>query len=84
MKVIAVYDMDAKRGREVRKICSRYLNPVQRSVFEGELTERQYKELRDALRKYIREEDQLVFYIVRNPKWLRRDYLGIPVIDFWW
>lgn len=84
MKVIAVYDMDAKRGREVRKICSRYLNPVQRSVFEGELTERQYKELRDALRKYIREEDQLVFYIVRDPKWLRRDYLGIPVIDFWW
>lgn len=68
----------------MRKICSRYLNPVQRSVFEGELTERQYKELRDALRKYIREEDQLVFYIVRNPKWLRRDYLGIPVIDFWW
>lgn len=84
MKVIAVYDVDAKRGRDVRKICARYLNPVQRSVFEGELTERQFKELRDALRKYIREEDQLVFYIVRNPKWLRRDYLGIPVIDFWW
>ena len=84
MKIIAVYDVDAKRGRDVRKICTRYLNPVQRSVFEGELTERQFKELRDALRKYIREEDQLVFYIVRNPKWLRRDYLGIPVIDFWW
>lgn len=84
MKVIAVYDVEARRGKNVRKICTRYLNPVQRSVFEGELTEQQYARLRTELGRHIREEDQLVFYIVRNPKRVRREYLGIPVVDLWW
>jgi CRISPR-associated protein Cas2 len=45
MYVILVYDMDQKRVGKMLKLCRRYLNWIQNSVFEGELTEVKLKEL---------------------------------------
>jgi CRISPR-associated protein Cas2 len=45
MYVILVYDMGQKRVGKMLKLCRRYLNWIQNSVFEGELTEVQLKEL---------------------------------------
>lgn len=39
MFVILVYDINIKRNKKVLKICRRYLNHVQKSVFEGVITE---------------------------------------------
>ena len=43
MFVILVYDINIKRNKKVLKICRRYLNHVQKSVFEGVITEAKLK-----------------------------------------
>ena len=43
MFVILTYDVRQKRHSKTRKICKKYLYHVQKSVFEGYLTERQLK-----------------------------------------
>ena len=58
--VILVYDinLDEKDGSrvltKVYKICKKYLNHIQNSVFEGELLESQIINLKSELDKYIR------------------------------
>lgn len=41
MHVIVVYDTAAKRNPRILRTCRKYLHHVQRSVFEGQLTEAQ-------------------------------------------
>jgi len=45
MYVILVYDVNEKRVAKMLKLCRRYLNWIQNSVFEGEITEVKLKEL---------------------------------------
>ncbi|MBI4647786.1 MAG: CRISPR-associated endonuclease Cas2, partial [Bacteroidia bacterium] len=45
MYVILVYDINEKRVGKMLKLCRRYLNWIQNSVFEGEITEVKLKEL---------------------------------------
>lgn len=45
MYVILVYDVGEKRVAKMLRLCRKYLNWIQNSVFEGELTEVQLKEL---------------------------------------
>ena len=45
MYVIAVYDVGQKRVGKMLKLCRRYLNWIQNSVFEGEITDVKLKEL---------------------------------------
>ncbi|HMX39907.1 MAG TPA: CRISPR-associated endonuclease Cas2, partial [Saprospiraceae bacterium] len=44
MYVIAVYDVGEKRVGKMLKLCRRYLNWIQNSVFEGELSDLGLKE----------------------------------------
>ncbi len=46
MYVILVYDIGEKRVVKMLKLCRRYLNWIQNSVFEGEITEVKLKELK--------------------------------------
>ena len=46
MFVIVVYDINRKRVGMALKICRKYLVHVQKSVFEGNITERQLKRKR--------------------------------------
>ena len=39
MYVILIYDIGVKRVSRIQKICKNYLFPVQKSVFEGNITE---------------------------------------------
>ena len=41
MFVILTYDVKQKRHSKIRKTCQKYLYHVQKSVFEGYLTENQ-------------------------------------------
>lgn len=45
MYVILVYDCGEKRVGKMLKLCRRYLNWIQNSVFEGEISEVKLKEL---------------------------------------
>ena len=49
MFVIVVYDFGEKRVAKALKICRKYLTWVQNSVFEGEITEGNFKKLQKEL-----------------------------------
>lgn len=76
--VILVYDVNIKRVTRVLKTARKYLNWVQNSVCEGELTEASYEKLKSELKKTIKEqEDSIIFYILRTTKYSKRELMGI-------
>lgn len=78
MYVILVYDMGQKRVGKMLKLCRRYLNWIQNSVFEGELTEVQLKELLYEARQIMNEdEDSLILFKNRDQKWLDKQIVGL-------
>ena len=78
MYVILVYDMGQKRVGKMLKLCRRYLNWIQNSVFEGELTEVQLKELlHEAKRIMDEDEDSLILFKNRDRKWLDKQIVGV-------
>lgn len=78
MLVIAVYDINVKRVTKVLKCCRKYLYWVQNSVFEGEITETNYKKLKMEVQKIIKNnEDSVIFYTFRTTKYSKREVLGI-------
>jgi CRISPR-associated protein Cas2 len=78
MYIILVYDMGQKRVGKMRKLCRRYLNWIQNSVFEGEMTEVQLKELLYEARQLMDEaEDSLILFKNRDQKWLDKQIVGV-------
>ena len=63
MYVILVYDMGEKRVAKMLKLCRRYLNWIQNSVFEGEITEVKLKELKAEAHKImdVRYDSVIIF-----------------------
>ncbi len=60
------------------KTCRKYLQWVQNSVFEGEITIAGYEKLLYEIRKIINEEDgdSVIIYTFRNLKYYKREVLG--------
>jgi len=79
MFYIITYDVACpKRLPKILKICRIYLNWVQNSVFEGELTQRQFWELHGRLKSIIdKKKDSILFYEIRNRQVVDRSFLGI-------
>jgi len=78
MYYILVYDVNVDRVQKMLKIMREYLNHVQNSVFEGELTDAQLAELKDkALALMDEEEDSIIIYRVGSKRWSNREVLGI-------
>lgn len=81
--VILVYDivMDEKGAKVLRnvfKICKKYLTHIQKSVFEGTLTELNCMKLKMELDKHIRNDrDSVLLFKSRDEKWLQKEFLGI-------
>ena len=77
MYVILVYDINQKRVAKMLKLCRRYLNWIQNSVFEGELTEVKLKELEIKAREIMdTETDSLIIFKNRDAKWLDKQVIG--------
>lgn len=77
MFVILCYDVAAKHAARIRKTAKKYLQSVQRSVFEGFLTEAQLRRLQTELQHAVDvTKDAVVFYIIENGKQIRKDSLG--------
>jgi len=78
MFTIMAYDVGETRVGRLRKIACKYLFPVQRSLFQGHLTERQLGLLKQAIaRVTVPEEDRVIFYKVFDDSTLQTDELGI-------
>ncbi len=77
MYVILVYDMNVKRVGKMLKLCRRYLNWVQNSVFEGDITEVKLKELLHEARKRMNEEeDSIILFKSRDMKFMEKEIVG--------
>ncbi len=77
MHVIVVYDVSIERVNDIRKLLKKYLNWVQNSVFEGELTLGQMKELEIDLGKVIdKETDSVIVYSINNAVWIKKKIIG--------
>ncbi len=63
MYVILVYDFREKRVGKMLKLCRRYLNWIQNSVFEGEISEARLKELLMKSGKFMdKDEDSIIVF----------------------
>jgi len=77
MYIIAVYDVGEKRVAKMLKLCRQYLNWIQNSVFEGELTEVQLKELKYKAQDIMKEdEDSFIIFSSREQKWMDKQVIG--------
>lgn len=77
MYYIVVYDVEEKRVNKVCKLLRRYLHWVQNSVFEGELSEGKFEELKFKLLQLIEPEvDSVIIYILWD-KWMDRKVIGL-------
>jgi len=77
MYVILVYDCGEKRVGKMLKLCRKYLNWIQNSVFEGEISEVKLKELKFQAESVMDiEEDSLIIFSSRDEKWLDKEIVG--------
>ncbi len=77
MYVIAVYDIGEKRVGKMLKLMRRYLNWIQNSVFEGEITEVKLKQLILEAKKIMNiDNDSLIIFKSRDQKWLDKEIVG--------
>jgi CRISPR-associated protein Cas2 len=76
--VILVYDFNERRVGKALKIARKYLHWVQNSVFEGEITQANFKKLKYELKSIMNEdEDSVIFYTFRSQKYSKREEYGL-------
>jgi len=76
--VILVYDVGEKRVGKMLKLCRQYLNWIQNSVFEGEITPVKLKELlKKAKRLMDMDNDSIIIFKSRDIKWLDKEIIGL-------
>ena len=77
MYIILVYDIEEKRVGKMLKLCRRYLNWIQNSVFEGEITDVKLKELLQAAKAIMEaDKDSIIVFKSRQEKWLEKTVIG--------
>lgn len=77
MYYIVVYDVNAERVNKVKKLFREYMNWIQNSAFEGQLTKSEKKFLEERLKRIIdKSEDSIIFYSTRSKKYLEKEVIG--------
>lgn len=77
MYVILVYDFGEKRVTKILKLCRKYLNWIQNSVFEGEISEVRLHELLMFAKKFMKEEeDSIIIFKGRDITWTEKQIVG--------
>lgn len=87
MYIILIYDIckdenGQKRWNRVFKLCKQYLVHIQKSVFEGEISEADLMILKKSIEKEIKKDcDSVIIFKSRNKSWLDKDIMGIEQDD---
>ena len=77
MYIIAMYDVGEKRVGKMLRLFRRYLNWIQNSVFEGEISEVKLLELKHKAMLIMDEEiDSLIIFKSRQERWLDKEIVG--------
>lgn len=78
MFVILYYDVNSKRCGRMLKTCRKYIQWVQNSVFEGEVSESGFEKMMMELNKIIKQgtNDSIVVYKFRQMKYYERKVFG--------
>lgn len=80
--IVVVYDMEAERTQKMLKFLRRYLNHVQNSVLEGEVTEGDLEEIRAGVRDRLKEGESTIIYRVSSQSMIGRTVFGDdPMVD---
>ncbi|MEM5874306.1 MAG: CRISPR-associated endonuclease Cas2 [Candidatus Aenigmatarchaeota archaeon] len=78
MYVIIVYDVSVERVNKVCQFLRQYLNWIQNSVFEGELSESELKRVEIGLNEIINpDEDSIIIYQFPTERILKKIHIGI-------
>ncbi|XGI83423.1 CRISPR-associated endonuclease Cas2 [Halorutilales archaeon Cl-col2-1] len=81
MNVIIVYDVKASRTQKLCDYLRKWLTWRQNSVFDGELTQSEYKEIKSGLDGLVQGDDQVIVYKVSNPDWVETETIGESLED---
>lgn len=77
MYVILVYDFKEKRVGKILKLCRKYLNWIQNSVFEGEISEVKLKELLQAVHSFMdKDEDSIIIFKHPSKIYMEKEIVG--------
>lgn len=68
MYIIAIYDVEAKRTNLFKKLCRSYFTHIQKSVFEGEISEKKFEEFIVKVKKLIKNDAFFKVFIIKNSK----------------
>lgn len=75
--MILTYDVNKKRLSRILKISRKYLFHVQKSVFEGDLTERKLNQLKSEINRVIDpKEDAVCIYQMGTMKYTKKLQIG--------
>ena len=78
MYVIIVYDVGVERVNKIKKFLRTWLNWVQNSVFEGELTESEFIKVQQGIENIIdKESDSVIIFKLKDRKFIDRDIIGV-------
>lgn len=77
MYCIAFYDVNEKRVQKIYKLFRQYLYSIQKSVFEGEISGRTFRELDSKVLDLINpDEDSVIFFCMDSDRYIRKYYRG--------
>jgi len=74
--VVVVYDMEADRTQKMLKFLRRFLNHVQNSVLEGEVTEGDYQKIRSGIDDILQPGESTIIYQMGSEKMVDRTVFG--------
>lgn len=77
MFIILTYDVNQKRVGKICKICKKYLHHMQKSVFEGEITESKLNQLKKEVESLIdTDKDAICIYRLDAAKYASKEQIG--------
>lgn len=77
MYVILVYDFGEKRVGKMLKLCRKYLNWIQNSVFEGEISEVKLKEMLQKAHTFMdKTEDSIILFKHPSQVYMDKEVIG--------
>lgn len=78
MYIVLSYDISSKKASKVKKICDKYLFHIQKSVYEGEITEKNLSKLKNILQKTVDPScDSVIIFKFNSFQYAKRESIGI-------